>query len=182
MKNVVFILFGLLALSSCSKSIIVEKEPNIVFGNYKTYHWNVLEVSNQNPYYNNIALNQSLSKAIEHNFEKKGIKKTETNADFLVDFHVFVKENSFQKLYCPSGFYRGGRYLPELHNWPQCDVPLEMQSFDDGTLVIDIVDAKTKQLIWRGSSKNAINNPQYASDILSRKVNKVLKQLPIAVK
>ena len=179
MRKPVFVILLSFYLSSCAKSIIVEQEPNAIFSYYKTYSWNILEENTKNPYYNNPSINQHISATIEHTLAKKGLQKVATNSDILVDYHVFVKENSFQKTYCPTGYYRGGRYLPEIANWSQCDVPLVTQNYDDGTLIIDIIDSRTQQLIWRGSAKDAIDNPNYASEILGNKVHQVLKKLPI---
>jgi hypothetical protein len=75
------------------------------------------------------------------------------------------------------GFYRGERYLPDLTQRTYCEAP-EIVKYDNGTLFIDIVDAHTKQLVWRASMSEIIDNPISASKIFSKKVKRILQKFP----
>jgi hypothetical protein len=179
MKNLILILI-VFSLSACSRNIIVEREPNVAIEAYKTYAWNVLEVSKDvNPFYNNDLLNRQLMLAIDDNLYRKGVRQVTENPDFLIDFHIYVVEQHFQDYYCPQGYYRGYRLNYEILPWPACEIPIRNATFDDGTLFIDVVDAHTKQLVWRGSYNNLINDRSQIKGIFMKRVGKILEKLPI---
>ena len=48
-----------------------------------------------------------------------------------------------------------------------------------GTLVVDLFDAKTKRLVWRGNSSDTLsNNPNKNIKNLDKDVEKMFKQFP----
>ena len=49
--------------------------------------------------------------------------------------------------------------------------------YEVGTLIIDIVDAKTKELIWRGTAKGEIN-PDTARQDIDEAVKKIFNNFP----
>lgn len=179
-----FFLFMLLALATfgCSRKIHIEREPNIAIEQYRTYAWNTLEVSNaSHPFYRSVELNQVIIREIDKVLAKKGFRRNIGNPDFLVDFHIFVEEQKFQNLVCGAGFYRGERYLPDLSQRMYCETP-EIVNYDDGTLIIDIVDSDTRQLVWRGATNEIIDNPNYAADVFRKKAKSILRKFPVQKK
>jgi hypothetical protein len=53
------------------------------------------------------------------------------------------------------------------------------QDYKDGTLVLDMFDAKTKQLIWRGSAEDTLSNKTEKNEKnLDKGVAKMLKDFP----
>jgi Domain of unknown function (DUF4136) len=178
MKTLILTLFFAIIALSCTRNFHVEREPNIPIEHYKSYSWNKLEVSKaSHPFYHSAELNQLITREIDKKLAKKGFKENTVNFDFLVDFHIYVEEQKFQNLVCGAGFYRGERYLSELSEKTYCESP-EIVNYDDGTLIIDIVDAQTKQLVWRASASDIIDNPNYSGKIFSKKVNRILKKFP----
>jgi hypothetical protein len=54
-----------------------------------------------------------------------------------------------------------------------------VQNYKVGTLVLDMYDAKTKQLVWRGTASDTLsNNPQHNEKDLDKAVEKMLKKFP----
>jgi Domain of unknown function (DUF4136) len=182
MKRLILILFFAAIAQSCTRNLHVEREPNVLIEQYKSYTWNKLEATNaSHPFYHSAELNQLIIREIDKKLAKKGFKRNAVSPDFLVDFHIYVEEQKFQNLVCGAGFYRGERYLPELRDKTYCESP-EIVNYDDGTLIIDIVDAQTKQLVWRASMSDIIDNPNYSGKIFSKKVNQIFKKFPIQKK
>lgn len=179
MKLYAFVVFLALTTLSCSRKIHIEREPNIAIEQYRTYAWNKLEASKaSHPFYSSIELNQLVIGEIDEVLAKKGFRRNIGNPDFLVDFHIYVEEQKFQNLVCGAGFYRGERYLPELSQRTYCESP-EIVNYDDGTLIIDIVDSHTGQLVWRGATNEIIDNPNYAGDVFRKKVRRILRKFPV---
>src|SRR6202035_5400521 len=53
------------------------------------------------------------------------------------------------------------------------------QDYKEGTLVVDLYDAKTKQLIWRGSAQDTVsNNADKNEKNLNKGVAKMFKKFP----
>lgn len=178
MKKLIFIFLTALVGVSCTQKLHVEREPNVPIEKYHSYAWNKLEASNAiHPLYHNNELNQQIIREIDESFAKKGFKRNSVNPDFLVDFHIYVEEQKFQNTVCPAGFYRGERYLSELKENTYCESP-QIVSYDDGTLIIDIVDARTKQLVWRASMNDLLESPVYAGKVFPKKVHRILKKFP----
>lgn len=106
---------------------------------------------------------------------------SESSADFLVTYHVVMEEkldpNSYDELYGYGFWGRGYRYPSPLFYRPMGGIRVYTQ----GSLIIDMVDAKTQQPIWRGVSEKRLNrgaSPQQQREILSAAVQEVLSQFP----
>lgn len=101
--------------------------------------------------------------------------------DFIVSYHVVVEEKidprSYDDLY-GYGFYgRGYRYpRPFFHG-----TGVGLRVYNQGSLIVDITDAKTEKPIWRGVSEKRLSRgmaPQSQREVLSRAVSEVLAQFP----
>ncbi|CAH0994072.1 hypothetical protein EMA8858_00179 [Emticicia aquatica] len=178
MKRQFLIGFLVVMAFGCTRKLHVEREPNVAIEKYQSYAWNKLEATKaSHPFYHSIELNQLIVREIDVSLAKKGFRRNMINPDFLVDFHIYVEEQKFQNLVCGAGFYRGERFLPELGQNTYCESP-EIVNYDDGTLIIDVVDASTGQLVWRASMSDIIDNPSFAGAIFSKKVKRILKRFP----
>jgi hypothetical protein len=178
MKRIIVVLFLAILGFSCTRNLHIEREPNIFIEQYRTYGWNKLEATKAvHPLYSSFELNQAIVRAIDKNLAKKGFRRNIATPDFLVDFHIYVEEQKFQNLACEAGFYRSERYLSDLSQRTYCESP-KIVNYDDGTLIIDIVDAQTGQLVWRGTAGEIIDNPAYATEIFCMKVKRILKKFP----
>jgi hypothetical protein len=67
----------------------------------------------------------------------------------------------------------GYRYDPWLVGWRR----VEVQHFEVGTLVLDIVDAKTSKLSWRGWGRGVLD-PRRSGEQLLDAVRKVIGRFP----
>ena len=53
--------------------------------------------------------------------------------------------------------------------------------YEEGSLILDFVDAKSKKLIWRGSAKAQIDNvdtPEKSEKLINEAVKEILKEYP----
>jgi hypothetical protein len=158
-------LLGLLlatALMSCS-SVAVKSDfdPNANFAQYKTFDFMPHRTGNP-------LNNKRVEAAIEQELIAKGLQKqTEGRPDLLVAYHTNVKD----KIDVDTYGYRYGRYGRRVGTYTT------VQKYQQGTLVVDLVDAKEKELIWRGWAKGE------ASDSVSKEkvddtVAKILAKYP----
>lgn len=106
---------------------------------------------------------------------------TGAKPDFVVSYHVVIEEKidprSYNDLYGFGYYGRGYRYpSPFLYG-----AGTGVQVYNQGSLIIDIVDAKTEKPIWRGVSEKRLSRgmaPQQQREVLSRAVIEVIAQFP----
>jgi hypothetical protein len=106
---------------------------------------------------------------------------TGAKPDFIVSYHVVIEEKidprSYDDLYGFGYYGRGYRYpSPFFHG-----INTGLRVYNQGSLIIDIVDAKTEKPIWRGVSEKRLSRsmaPQQQREVLSRAVTEVIAQFP----
>jgi len=103
--------------------------------------------------------------------------------DFFVTYHVVMEEKlepgAYDQMYGYGFWGRGYRYPSPLFYRPMYDGGVRV--YNQGSLIIDMVDAKTQQPIWRGVSEKRLNkslSPQKQREILTSAVMEVLAQFP----
>jgi len=104
-------------------------------------------------------------------------------ADFYVTYHVVMEEKldprAYDDMYGVGFWGRGYRYPSSIFYRPPLDGGIRV--YNQGSLIIDMVDAKTQQPIWRGVSEKRLNkglSPQKQREILTSAVLEVLAQFP----
>jgi hypothetical protein len=173
------LLFVSLFLFGCNKNLWVDREHHIDFSEYKTYAWNQFRDGPGDLYHFQRETDMVLKPEINRMMEKNGfVLVPDEEADVFIDYHYFVKENYFEQVYCPEGYYGSSGFVSSIVPGPRCEMPERMLTFDSGNFVIDIVDVRRGQIIWRGNSFEVIENPKYTMEILRKKVKQILKKYP----
>ncbi len=150
------------ALISCS-SVTVKSDfdANASFATYKTFDF--MPHPSGNP-----LNNKRIEAAVEQQLVAKGMQKqTAGRPDLLVAYHTNVKD----KIDVDTYGYRYGRYGRRVGTYTT------VQKYQQGTIVVDLVDAKEKELVWRGWAKGE------ASDSVSKEkiddtIVKILEKYP----
>ena len=107
----------------------------------------------------------------------KGLQLVTSNADLGIAAHAATKqERTLETFY--NGFGGGWRWGGGFGS-----ATTMVNTYQVGTLVVDIFDAKTKEAVWRGtSSKTLSGNPQKNAENLNKAVVKMFKKFPPAAK
>ena len=123
-------------------------ERGVNFTQYVTYEWGPpdnLPVGDprldNNPFFNDY-----LQGAIEKQMAAKGYERADAGvaADLLIHYHASVNQ-------------RFDVYQPDLERgycYGNCEP--QVNNFEQGTLVVDIVDAQTKKVVWRGWAQDTM--------------------------
>jgi hypothetical protein len=109
--------------------------------------------------------------------------------DFYVSYHVVMEEkldpHSYDELYGFGYWGRGYRYPSAMFYHPYYGYGGGYgggtRVYNQGSLIVDMVDAKTQQPIWRGVSEKRLNrslSPQQQRQILASAVLELLAQFP----
>jgi hypothetical protein len=96
--------------------------------------------------------------AIQQELTRKGFAKvSEREADFMVLHHAVI-----------------GRHIevdPYGSGWGE-----DIRTYDEGTIVVDIISSKDKKLIWRGTAKGAID-PDLTPDERNSRIQDAVRQI-----
>jgi hypothetical protein len=88
--------------------------------------------------------------------------------DMLIVYHVGVQD----KVQVTDWGYRYSDYY-----WGHGGRDIDVYNYQEGTLIVDLVDAQTKQLIWRGAGSTAIDNSGGSPEKTDKKVNNVVGKI-----
>ena len=168
-------------LSSCGSSITVysDFDKSVDFSQYKTYAFNKnaidkVQISSLDK--------KRILNAIETELGKKGMTRSET-PDLLVGIYTKEKEQGdVSTIYGGWGYgwgfgwgypYRGGGGYPYWGGYPYVSTSTE------GTLFIDFVDTKRKELVWQGEGVGYLSHDRSQKEaVINEFVAKILMQYP----
>ena len=144
----------LLASASFAQQVKTDYQRGTDFSRYKTYSWEKVQTQDQ--------LDVSRIKdAVNGALSAKGLTAVDSGGDLsLVAIEMTKNQQNLNTFY--NGFGGGWRWGGGFGN-----ATTTVDNYKVGTLVVDLFDAKTKNLVWRGS----------ASDTLSSKSETNIKNL-----
>ncbi len=193
MKKYMFaVLVGILSLSGCASLVKTEVDNQASFSKYKTFRWLAPDIKvGKNPRYNSDLIDRNIRQAVEQGFAQRGILRDNAEPDLLVQYHTYTerKEQSYSNYnygpYYPymgwgrMGWGRWGWGMPYYGSgWGNGDN--RSTTITEGTLVLDVVDARTKELIWRGSIQGEVDNANQLQRRAEKAAEAIMKKYPIA--
>ena len=141
------------------------------FSRYKTFMW-IKEPKTTNP-----LMRQRVIDDVNAALAASGLQLVTSNADLSIAAHAATKdERTLNTFY--DGFGGGWRWGGGFGS-----ATTMVNTYEVGTLVVDMFDSRTKEAIWRAtSSKTLSENPQKNADSLNKAVAKMFKNFPPAAK
>jgi hypothetical protein len=117
--------------------------------------------------------------------EELGLSFTEdaAQADLLVNFHAHLDERirtrEVPDPYMGPTFwdYRYGFYTP----WPAYSTTrTEIDQVTEGTLVVDLIDARQNQMVWEGTARNTVTERtrRNAAELIDQTVERMFQNFP----
>jgi hypothetical protein len=159
------LLLGLTAsLAGCSGlTVNSDYDPDTNFTDYQSWAWIVPSDSSKQRLRDPL-VERRVVRAIEDQLEAKGYQKATTGTpDFLVNFYA-----SSQQKVDVSTYYTGWGY----YGW-YGGTSVDVRQWEEGTLVIDVIDFDTQALSWRGWAKGAVER-SLSTDQITQRVNDVI--------
>ncbi|UJH66591.1 DUF4136 domain-containing protein [Allomuricauda sp. SCSIO 65647] len=151
---VVVIVPALLLMVSCNSiknlQTVVEYDKEANFNSYSSYKFlNEVSVSDTHDNYST-ENKRTFENSIHEQLKNKGLEETET-PDLYINFFVL---DSHESKSITRTTYRDQQYGGMTH------LDTYIKEYEQGTLIIDIVDASTKNLVWRGLATGVITGKQ----------------------
>src|ERR1700680_3884845 len=142
------------------------------FSQYKTYSWQEIKPANS-------LWDARIKEPVDAQLAAKGWTQVENGGDVaIVAISASHTERTLQTFYDGMGGgwrWRGFGGMGEATTTEQ--------DYKEGTLLVDMYDAKTKQLIWRGSAEDTVSNKEETNEKnLNKGVAKMLKKFPPTTK
>ena len=171
MKNLILLLFCLTFISCSSVRVFSDYDTSVDFKDYTTYAFfkpgiDEVEISDLDK--------KRILKAIEFELDGKQLTKSET-PDLLIN--LAVKSSNDIYINQNNGFGYGFGFWNGW-GWPNNNIA-SVSSQTNGMLFIDLIDIKTKQLVWQGKGKGYISEYSKKRDErIQYFVTEILKNYP----
>jgi uncharacterized protein DUF4136 len=134
------------------------------FSQYHTYYWE--RVKTTDPLWEN-----RIREAVDHALQAKGWQRVDNGGDVaLTAVGSTHNEREYQTFYDGMGGWRWGGFG---------ETTTQVENYPVGSLVLDMYDARGKQLVWRGVSSDSLSdNPEKNEKKLDKAVDKMLDHFP----
>jgi hypothetical protein len=161
----------ILALLACgaalAQDVTTNSMPGTDFTKFHTYKW----VTIQGAAYPNQIVDAQIKSSIDSQLAAKGLTKTDGDkADLYIGYQASVDKEKQWNAYGSGGLRWGGG----MANASSSTISV-------GTLVLDMYDPSTKQLVWTGRATKTIDpnaNQQKRQKNLDKAMQKLLKNYP----
>ncbi len=165
-----------LVLASCATTMTVSShmERGLDFSRYRTFDWGPADARptgdprlDENPFFKD-----HVEGAVEKGLAARGVALAPSGKpDLLIHYHASITNridvNRVDRTY---GYCYAG------------DCPTGTIEYEAGTLVLDIVDASTDRVIWRGWAQNSVedllDDPDRMASMIDEAVTRMLQRLP----
>jgi hypothetical protein len=148
------------------------------FNSYKTYRWPTTEEANPNDALaQNPLVKKRIIAGIDKALQEKGFVLVEKGSgpDFVVMTHAGVKEKMNVTQTGGGGGYRGyGWYDPW---WGPYGGQTHVSYYEEGSLVIDVIDWTEKELSWRGIGTGVVKEGQQDAEEMQERINEITAKI-----
>lgn len=165
------------SLAGCSgMSIRTDYNPGADFSKYSTYAW-LATPETGDPRIDNALVEGRIKGAVDQALTAKGYRQVPADqATFWVGYHLSVEGRMDVNTVNSYYGYGWGRWY-----YGPGYTDTQVTYYDQGTLLIDIVDAQAKELAWRGAAEAEVR-PDVAPEERSKRINdavtRILERFP----
>jgi hypothetical protein len=167
----------LLAVGCSSISVRHDFDTQADFTGYQTYAWlqqpTTAVGDAKAAQRTNTLLDKRIRRAVDAQLAAKGMKPSAEDPDLLVIYHmgldrkVDVQDWGYSYPRYPYGGWYGGQ--------------VDVYEYDEGTLIVDLIDAESDQLVWRGTATKVIDetaSPEKREANLNEVVTRLFADYP----
>jgi len=173
LQKIMFALVGMLVLfagTASAQQVKTDYDRSANFGHYKTYSWEQVKTKD--------ALDvDRVKSAVNAALAAKGWSQVDSGGDVsIIAIETTQNQQTLNTFYDGFG---GGWGWRRFGGGGFGEATTTTETYKVGTLVVDLFDAKTKQLLWRGSSSDTLsNNSNKNIKNLDKGVEKMFKKFP----
>jgi len=155
---------GSLVTFAPAQEVHTDYDHHAAFENYHTYYWEKVQTSNP-------LWESRIRDAVDRDLQAKGWQKVESAGEVaLTAVGSARNQQEYETFYNGLGGWRWGGFG---------ETTTTVQNYRVGSLVLDMYDARNKQLIWRGIASDTLSDkPEKNEKTLDKAVEKMLKDFP----
>jgi hypothetical protein len=171
--NSIFVLTLIVLAAGCSSiSIQHDYDPSTDFTVYRTYAWikqpvNVSGNARQAEGENSL-VGKRIMNSVDGEMAKKGLRMAD-DPQLLVVYYTGVQD----KVQVTDWGYGYGPY----GGWGYGGGGTDVYSYQEGTLIVDLVDAQSKQLVWRGTAQGVLSETTPSPEQMQKKIDDVVGRM-----
>ncbi|HYI92751.1 MAG TPA: DUF4136 domain-containing protein [Bryobacteraceae bacterium] len=174
------LLFLILTRTVNAQSVKIESTSGFDFTNYKKYTWRTHPVFEKRPelaekYSVGIDLIKNVANQI---LMPRGFESTQLDPDFYITFLLTGESRQDVDVVEIGGGYGWGGW----YQWPSTYYSgwstTVVSNYVEGVLVLDIVDAKSSQLVWRAYCRDDVKDWKNRDKNVKKTLEKALKRFP----
>lgn len=174
-KYAYLMVVGFLSLAACTPSANVSTDYDIAtnFRAIKTYGWftdKEKPTAKKDTAQYDTFFDKRMKKAIETELSRQGLTYSATNPDVYVNFKAGISNQQRYRDNGPMGYGRYGYGYPFGGT--------SVQQYKEGTITIDLVDAKKNELLWRGIGETEVGSRNISEEKVYDLVNNIMREYP----
>ena len=141
-------------------------DPSTDFSRYRTWGWH------EGSSIKDSIWSKRIQAALESELSKRGLTRDEANPDLRVAVHVRLSKET--QVTTTGGYGYGYRWRGGVSTAKVEQIPV-------GSLIVDLADAKQKELVWRGMATDTLNpekSPEEKEKALREALAKMFENYP----
>lgn len=164
------------AAACATVQVSTDYDRNVDFSRFHSFHLVGGHLMHEGiPDENNTLVKDRIAAALRATLQSKGLQEAASDADLEVGYFAGARtrtEIESMPSYGPGfgPFWYGGWWDPAYNDW-------WTRTYSEGTLVIDLVDAHTKHLVWRAYARAEIQVP-VSEEKIRDAVNQAFRSFP----
>jgi Domain of unknown function (DUF4136) len=172
------------ALACATLNVQTDYDVDADFTNLRTFAWldpPIVEdrppPADTDPFAYNSLLDKRVRAAVTANLEARDFEPAASDAaDFLLRYYVVFRDRVRSSPYY-GGAYVSGPYGPYWGPYGYY-AGTTSYTYSEGTLVIDVIDPKTHQIIWRGWAESPNYDGSFDAEEVDGAVSAVMARFP----
>ena len=169
---------GFALLAACSSvSTSYDFDPGANFDDLKTYRWlTVVTVDEKAASDQDPLVLKRVERAVNQELGARGYQVVKSGGDFCVAARLRSRQRT-RVTTTPTAYGYGYRY--GYGHWGSQNV--DVYQYEEGSIVLDVVDKSGKNLMWRGVARAAVPadpTPEQITKLVDEAVQKLIAQFP----
>lgn len=123
-----------------------------------------------------------IEQSVKNELESRGMEYSKFNGDVVISLFIIIdqgtQQSAYMDHYTPFGGYTYS--VPWAWHYGYGKPNYRQHTYETGTLIIDMFDEKSKQLVWQGIVQGKVNEkPEARQYRLPKVISAVFKDYPL---
>ena len=178
------VIVGMLFLAGCATTrVLSDYDQSVDFSKFKTFNW-LAEPSQADALdgVRNTIVHKRFKRHIKEILENKKYRMNTSTPDFYVSYNTNVREReavSYANGSCFPHWHHYGYHRRHYHHFGYAfHGGYSTYIYDEATITIDIIDARTNELVWRGWTSKRSYGPSLPDTYIREAVIDILSRFP----